>query len=706
MTERIERLTELTMHGAMYVDPVQVAFDREDLFLPENEMQVKRICEYIVAQEPKITKFSQLTGFFRFDGSVVGDAFCRSGHKATEETMRYFYLRSVRNLSTMEWQHATADYTRVLRGGMSGILQEIDRSLAVHDKAEEIAFLTGLKAVAEAMIAWAEKCAARVQEFSKTVEEPAYRASLERLSQALLHVPKNKPRNFYEAVLSIYVCFSLDPDSVGTLDRYLTPFYEKDISAGTLTEEEAKEYLQELFLMLQAKTPLAGNFTRGGESHFCIGGYLPNGEDGFNAVSKLIVESLLELPIYCPEITLRWTRKTPREVLRFVMDSERKDPFKRFAFTNDEKRIQCYTEICGFPFERAVNYTMVGCNEPAFLGAITGSNSKGNLVRCVEALFHDRSALIQNAQSFEEFYQIFEKELFETIDEIYAYDDKYNLARAKDINYTSSLIFNDCIENAKSLTQGGGDVVIASPMLLGITNAIDSVIVVKQFVYDTQALSLADLIRAVQANWSGYEGLRATILKRGHFFGNDDDTSNYVAQRIYRSFYEHLKGKKNVFGYPWLIGDLLGYNEHHKWFGEKTKATPDGRFAGDLIKFGIGQSEGKDREGLTALLNAIAKLDPYGISCGSTVTNISLDEQLIQNDAHFEKTVDMFETYFQNGGIHFQLTYVSKEDLIAAQHDPEKYSNLRVRVTGFSDYFVRLKESIQDDIIERTTHNE
>ena len=395
------------------------------------------------------------------------------------------------------------------------------------------------------------------------MEEAELSQNLLDLSKALLNVPKNKPSGFYEAVLTIYVCFSLDPDSVGTLDRYLTPFYENDIKSGAITKDKAKEYLQELFLMLQAKTPLSGNFTRGGESHFCIGGYLPNGEDGFNEVSELIVESLLELPVHCPEITFRWTKKTPHGVLKFVMDCERKDKFKRFAFTNDEKRIKCYTEICGFPFERAVNYTMVGCNEPAFLGAITGSNSKGNLVRCVETVFHEKSESIKKAESFDAVYEVFEKEMLSDIDKIYEYDDKYNLARAKDINYVSSLVFNDCIENAKSLTQGGGDVVIASPMLLGITNVIDSLIVVKQFVFDSKAITMGELINAVQSNWKEYEELRKMILKTGKFFGNDDETSNYVGGRVYTSFYNHLKDKKNVFGYQWLIGDLLGYNEHH-----------------------------------------------------------------------------------------------------------------------------------------------
>ena len=177
-----------------------------------------------------------------------------------------------------------------------------------------------------------------------------------------------------------------------------------------------------------------------------------------------------------------------------------------------------------------------------------------------------------------------------------------------------------------------------------------------------------------------------------------------MARRFFDSISEHLKGKRNLFGYPILIGDLIGYNPHHKWFGEFTKATPDGRYAGEMLKFGFGQSGGYDREGLTALLNSIARADEQGIRCGSTVTNVTLDEALIKNDDNFEKTVDLFRTYFENGGVHFQLTYVSKEDLICAKETPDDYKHLRVRVSGFSDYFVKLNEAIQDNIIARTEH--
>ena len=68
----------------------------------------------------------------------------------------------------------------------------------------------------------------------------------------------------------------------------------------------------------------------------------------------------------------------------------------------------------------------------------------------------------------------------------------------------------------------------------------------------------------------------------------------------------------------------------------------------------------------------------------------------------FEKTVDLLLTYFMLGGVHFQLNYVSKAELLQAKKTPEKYPSLRVRVSGYSDYFVKLDEANQDDVIKRT----
>ena len=121
MNKRIEKLTEMTLNGKMYVSPINTEFGREDLFLPKSKMEVKRLCEFILNQEPKLTPYSKMTGFFRFNDSVVGDAFTRIGHIETQKAIKQFYLKPINNLSTMEWQHATADYKKVLTKGINGL---------------------------------------------------------------------------------------------------------------------------------------------------------------------------------------------------------------------------------------------------------------------------------------------------------------------------------------------------------------------------------------------------------------------------------------------------------------------------------------------------------------------------------------------------------------------------------------------------------
>ena len=101
-------------------------------------------------------------------------------------------------------------------------------------------------------------------------------------------------------------------------------------------------------------------------------------------------------------------------------------------------------------------------------------------------------------------------------------------------------------------------------------------------------------------------------------------------------------------------------------------------------------------------MNSVAKADPSKHFSGVTVTNINLDSSLIYDEDNFKKTVKLVETYFKNGGSQLQINYVCKKDLLNAKENPEKYKSLRVRVSGFSAYFVELEESLQDNIIART----
>lgn len=706
MNERIKALEALTMKGAMDVHPIKTEYDRTDLFLPDEEKNVKRICEYMLNQQPVLTKYSSFTGFFRFDGSVIGDIFNRSGHPNTDAVMSEFYCKQIDNLSAMDWQHSTSDYRRVLKVGMRGIIEEIDASLEKHTAPEKISFLKSLKKIAQAFIAWTKKCSALTSEFAKGVEEPEYRKNLERLSEALLRVPENPPTDFYEAVLTIYVCFSMNPDSLGTLDRYLSDFYFADVAKGALSRDRAKEYLQELFLMVQSVTPFdSSNFTKGGQSHFCIGGRNENGKDCYNEVSELIVEALMELDTHIPEVSLRWTNDTPTEHLHHLLELERNDKNKRIAFTNDDRRIDAYTKICGIPYHEAINYSLVGCNEPALLGGMCASTSHANLANALGYILHHRSDEIASVASFDAFYAVFKDQLYSDLDQIYTYDDLYNLQRGKDINYVSCLFMNGCIENGKSITQGGVNYAVSTVMFVGNVTTVDGLAIIKQFVFDEKTVTMSELIRALHANWQGYEELRALILKKGCFFGNDDEISNDVAKRLYDDLYEYVKDKRTVYGYPLLFGDHTGYALHFKWFGENTPATPDGRYSGEPLSYGLSQTNHRARNGLTALMNAIVKLDAHGIS-GATVTNFNLDQSYARDSECFEKTVKLLESYLKSGGIQFQLNHTDYDTLVQAKANPEEHRNLKVRVTGYSDYFTNLSEPIQDSIIQRYQKNQ
>lgn len=701
MIERIKKLADLTVAGKFYIEHTDTEYDREDIFLSPVIMSAKRSKEYILNQKPYVTENTALTGFLRFSGDVMGDIFNRNGHENFHKIMRDFYNKPIDGLCTFEWQHSVADFEKVIKIGITGIKKEIEESRKRHTGKEELEFLDALNIIADAISGWANKCSDAAFEEAKRVNRTEYKENLLKLSNALKNVPENPASSFYEAVLTVYIIYAFVPDSIGCIDRYLYPFYVKDIASGEITKEDAKAYLQELFIMLQARINInSDRFYRGGESHFCVGGYLENGEDGFNELSKLIVDSMLELPTWIPQISLRWTKKTPYEVLYYMMDAERKDPNKRIAFVNDEPRIKAFMEVAGFPYELACKYTMVGCNEPQLPGGIFMGGCKTNIVKAMESAMMDDAVL--NCASFDEFYSFYEKKLYEILTKAVGYYNKFQSVRARDINLVSSMFFEGSVERAKSITQGGAKNAIADLSSMGIVTSIDSLAVIKQFVFDEKRISMKTMQDALKNNWQGYEDLHRCIISEGKYFGNDDETSNECANRFAVSVGNFFHDKKSDMGYKFMVGNLIGYNQHHKWFGEETLATPDGRFSGDMISYGIYQGDGRDREGITSLLSSVAKLNQHSVFCGQTVTNVLIDPQLVKNDNNFEKVVRVFETYFKMGGLHYQLNYMSAEELKKAKLNPDKYRSLRVRVSGFSDYFNLLNEDLQDEIITRT----
>ncbi len=702
MEQRIAKLLELSNVSDIYSAPVHTEYNKEWLLEPTPIANALRFAEYMKHQTVLTEPSLRLPGMFRFDGSFPADIFRRIGYTNFSNVAGSFYLKPHKGIATFEWQHSTVDYGTVLNIGLPGLRKKIEASKKEHsgDK-DKLDFLRALEISCGGIEAWCLRIADEFEAKSSEAapERAAEMLEIARICRELTIMP---PRSFRGAVTMMAILFQFLPDSIGLIDRHFYSFYTADLAEGRITRDEAKSLLQELFVIIKAQTVYtSGNYGRGGESHFAIGGYNVNMEDNWNCLSDLILEALLELPMCCPQISIRWTDKMPFERFKHILDCERKDKYKRIAIINDESRIPAYTNILKVPLEEAVAYTTVGCNETAFPGGIDYSGMHSNLWPSITRLTHEKRESFEKCQSFDEVFELFSENMTELIDELIYWQDKFNYARSKDIDVISSLLMKGSIESGVSATGGGAKGYYATISAAGFISIIDSLIVIKQFVFDEKKITASELCNLLDNNWGDGE-FRSYVLKHANFFGNNDSLSNDIAMRVNKLIYNILKERRNIFGQHFLLGNMEGYNPHTAWFGALTPATPDGRFNGDGGMIGIGQCDGKDRKGLVPLLMSVAHMDPTHIMTSTLVFNIQLEENLITNDLYFEKTARMLETYLKEGGTQFQLNYVSRETLLAATANPENYGSLRVRVSGFSAYYTRLQPEIQQEILHRT----
>ena len=703
MNERIARLVKAARAGEIFPPVKKVEYDEYDLKLADPLRIAKRLSEYMEAQPCYFTDDNELLGMMHFDGSVEAELFPRTGHRFFRETASQYYFKPQENLCTFEWQHSNADFGKVIRLGLEGFRREIIESRKQYPcDLPKLYFLAGLEAMIRGIVRRAQQYAAECRKQASMCQDSERKATLLRMAANCMQVPEHPARTFEEAVQCLYFCFIFQPDSIGRPDQYLYPLYQKDMSEGTLTKEHAKELLQELYVMIHGWTHYGiSNGDKGAESHFVVGGYTVDHKCAWNELSELLVDAMMEVDLIRPQVSLRWNKLTPRSVLRKMLDCERKDKNKRIALVNDEPRIAAMLKN-GIPWETAFDYIMVGCNEPAYQGGISLGGNTTNIVRSLVNTLNDRRAEVLDCRDFDSFYALYEQELYRDLETILNYSNRFNMLRSRDCNVLTSLFMTGCIERATSVTQGGAIRARWCANFMGSTNLIDSLCIIRQFVYEEKRCTMETLLAALDADWKGYEVLRTEILKYGCFFGNNDDLSNSIAHRFYTSVYNFAKGRTDIFGHYLCFGNLTGYRTHFAQYGALTQATPDGRIAGSALLFGSGQAESKDRDGVTSLLLSVAHADPTGVMCGNSILNLSVDENTVQNDESFEKLVLLIEIYFQEGGLHLQLNHVSAEELIAAKKEPDKYKSIRVRVSGFSATFVKLEDAIQDNVIART----
>ena len=701
---RIQRLLARALDHGVRPPAVPVKYDPADMKLPEPVRIGKRLKEYISAQPVTLRADEEMVGWLSFDGSVPSDIYPRIGHKAFAAAASKYYLQPQDALATFEWQHSSIDYPKLIKGGLNQIRAEIEASKRkwAGDK-DRLDYLKGMELALDGLETRVKHCVAECRRQAELETDAARKARLLEMAERCERVPMNPADSFLDAVQSIYFCFDCLMDSIGRLDQYLAPLYFADLAKGTLTLERAEAALQELFIYIHAHTAhKSGNYDKGGECHMTVGGLTPDGRDGWSEFSQLVVESALALDIVRPQMSFRWHPGTKRETLRFMLDCERKDPNMRIAFDGDMPRIEAFTKRFSLPVEKSRNYCMTGCNECTFMGGISLGGCKWNVLRVMDRLFSVRRAEVLACRTWAGFQRLFEDQLRHEFDDLVVWFDKFNELRSGDCNVLSALFLTGCIENAQSPTRGGASCADALVLMIGQPNLIDSLCVVRQFVYEERRCTMAELAAALAANWEGHEALRDDIQCHGKFFGANDPLTNEVAQFSDHAFARVTAGRCDRFGNLFNFGNLAGYHDHGARFGRVTGPTPDGRKAGEDMSFGSGPSMNHGNDEATSMLLAVARMDPERLLAGGGIMNLSLPPSTVYDYTDFEKTVVLIETYFREGGLHLQLNHVTRETLIDAQRHPEKYPNLRVRVSGFSGYFVRMRKTTQDEIIART----
>ena len=205
------------------------------------------------------------------------------------------------------------------------------------------------------------------------------------------------------------------------------------------------------------------------------------------------------------------------------------------------------------------------------------------------------------------------------------------------------------------------------------------------------------------SNWEGYEHIRAYIVNKCRFIGNDDDSADLILNRISESVCKISNDHTPFRGGKYIFGTLTGYEISHVVFGKNSMASPDGRRKGEAFAASVCSAAETAKKGVTAYLKSASKIDGRYLA-SSVVVNLTLDLSGLEDVKKEELLLSLLTSYFLMGGVHLQINYLSAEMLTDAKRHPEKYKSLRVRVTGFSGFFTTFEEKLQNEIINRSLY--
>ena len=609
--------------------------------------------------------------------------------------------------------HTTLDYATVFQIGFRGLIRRVDDRLARLSSEEDYCqtkrdYLQALRLVAKGYLDLSDRYAAAAAALAWEEADPIRRGELLTIAANCRRVPARPPETFWQACQCAWFCFFFLPDAPGRVDQYLYPCYERDMRQGTLTVERAKELLACLWIKYFESVGATSGVSA--HNHLTLGGVAPDGSDASTQLTQLCLEVTGELGLLRPQVGLRWNRNTPRAVLRKGVEALRAGTAIP-DFCNGEK-IAAALHRVGVSLQDARDFSLSGCHEVivtgrAQMGSVEGFINMPKILHMTLGLEPGLQAAVDltGVTDFETLWRRLEDSMAIVAGAAHqssvGRDEAAAAIPGGDLQ--ASLVVQDCIENCLGYTQGGARYNFCNWDIIGIANLADSLMAIRQVVFDEKAMSLGELVHVLQADWDGHEALRRRLVKEASHFGNEQEQVDALTSRIIQRFDTILKRWTPYRGGVYILGTTAGGENMHVEFGRVTSATPDGRHAGDALCDSVGAVQGRDRNGVTSLLNSVAKL-PHELLPTATTLNVKLDPRLLDAAEGVEGVVALIDSHFRSGGQQLQFSFVDREILLQARQYPERHRNLMVRVSGYSAPFTSLWQDLQEEIIARTEH--
>jgi len=628
--------------------------------------------------------------------------------------------------------HLIPNYAKVMRIGMKGLAEEYQELLKNDLSKEHREFIESLILSCET----ARNVGLRYSKVAKTLAEEETdskpRQELEQIADILTRVPWEAPTTFWEALQSLWIVHMLVMAaesypgaglSHGRWDQYMYPFYKADIEGGRLTREEAKELLHCYWIKHNYVYDYQGRLgiNQGINSSFgqliTLSGCGPNGEDLTNDLTWLSLEVIEEMNMFEPKPNIRLHKNTPQDFLIRVAEIVSRAQGSPFLMNFDEHSIEGMVWQ-GVPREEAWDYGIVGCLENTMQGNDRSDtvDVNLNLAKAIELALNDGRDTASGEQfgpktgdptsfeTYEDFLNAVKAQLKNLVELMVAAGNMADTVRAKyqPVPYLSALM-DDCAVNGKDVNEGGTVWNFNTIEGMGIATLSDSVAAVKKMVYEDKRVSMKGLLEAIEANYEGHEELRQLLRSKAPKFGNDDDYVDEIARELSVFWANEAFKHENPFTGRKYRAGYLSWN-YYVPLAPLTGATPDGRRRGEFLSGGVGAVQGMDSNGPTASIRSVGKLDLHTIPNGASHT-ITISPSMVQTPEHIEKLAALLRAYNEVGGTALQINVIDAETLRDAQKNPDAYSNLMVRVTGYNAFFTQVGRELQEEIITRTEHS-